>query len=52
MFEVVEIIKRFNPKAFYSIEDVKFVSEGIFPLKLPTSRWYPQSALRRWRKGK
>jgi uncharacterized protein YebE (UPF0316 family) len=50
--EVVEIIKRFNPKAFYSIEDVRFVSEGIFPLKHPVSRWYPRSATRRWRKGK
>jgi len=29
--DVVEIIKRFNPNAFYSIEDVRFVSEGIFP---------------------
>jgi uncharacterized protein YebE (UPF0316 family) len=50
--KVVEIIKRFNPKAFYSIEDVKFVSEGIFPLKQPASGWYSQSAFRRWRKGK
>ena len=30
---VVEIIQRFNPKAFYSVEDVKFVSEGVFPRK-------------------
>jgi uncharacterized protein YebE (UPF0316 family) len=28
---VVEIIKKFNPHAFYTVEDVKFVSEGIFP---------------------
>ncbi len=25
-------VKRFNPKAFYSIEDVKAVSEGTFPI--------------------
>ncbi|UCF06138.1 MAG: DUF2179 domain-containing protein [bacterium] len=50
--KVIDIIKRFNPNAFYSIEDVKFVSEGIFPLKQPASRWYLQSALRWWRKGK
>jgi len=31
--KAVEIIKRFNPKAFYSIEDVRFVKEGIFPLR-------------------
>jgi len=30
--QAVEEIKRFNPKAFYSIEDVKKVSEGTFPL--------------------
>jgi uncharacterized protein YebE (UPF0316 family) len=30
--DVVSIIKKFNPKAFYSIEDVKFASEAIFPL--------------------
>jgi uncharacterized protein YebE (UPF0316 family) len=29
--KVVEIIQRFNPKAFYSIEDVRYVSEGAFP---------------------
>lgn len=50
--EVVEIIKRFNPKAFYSIEDIKSVSEGIFPLKTTVGRWYTRSVLRRWRKGK
>jgi len=27
---VVNIIKKYNPKAFYSIEDVKFVSEKVF----------------------
>jgi len=28
---VVETIKKFNPKAFYSVEDIRFVSEGVFP---------------------
>ncbi|MBU0471254.1 MAG: DUF2179 domain-containing protein [Nanoarchaeota archaeon] len=27
VFEVVEIIKKFNPKSFYTIEDVKFASD-------------------------
>jgi uncharacterized protein YebE (UPF0316 family) len=40
---VEEIILNNNPKAFYSIEDVKFVSQGIFPVR-------PESM--RWRKGK
>lgn len=28
---IIGHIKEFNPKAFYSIEDVRFVSEGRFP---------------------
>ena len=28
---IVEIIKTFNPRAFYSIEEVRSASEGIFP---------------------
>jgi len=29
--DVVEVIKKLHPGAFYSIEDVKSVSEGVFP---------------------
>ncbi len=29
---VVEEVKRFNPKAFYLVDDVKTVSDGYFPL--------------------
>jgi uncharacterized protein YebE (UPF0316 family) len=49
---VVEIIKQFNPKAFYSIEDVRFVSQGVFPLRstLPEKHFF--SLFRRFRKGK
>jgi uncharacterized protein YebE (UPF0316 family) len=28
---VVEIIEQFNPHAFYSVEDVRHASEGVFP---------------------
>lgn len=28
---VIGIIKRFNPKAFFSIEEVRLANEGIFP---------------------
>lgn len=28
-------IRDFNPKAFYSIEDIRYVSEGVFPQGLP-----------------
>lgn len=32
--KVIEIIKRFNPKAFYSVEDVKSISDGgVFPIR-------------------
>ena len=30
---VVDLIKQFNPHAFYSIEEVGFVEKGIFPIK-------------------
>ncbi len=30
--KVEEIIKTTNPKAFYSVEDIKFVNEGVFPI--------------------
>ena len=36
--KVEEIIRTYNPKAFYSIEEVKFVSQGVFPIQ-PASRW-------------
>lgn len=31
ILHVEEIIEHYNPKAFYTIEDVRFVSQGIFP---------------------
>jgi uncharacterized protein YebE (UPF0316 family) len=52
--KVVEIVKKFNPKAFYSIEDVRFVSEGVFPESRRLGIYYPNvSALskifRKWK---
>jgi uncharacterized protein YebE (UPF0316 family) len=46
-------IKRFNPRAFYTLEDVQFVSEG--PSTMKSSRLLtgsPNQRLRFWRKGK
>lgn len=40
---VVEIIGTYNPNAFYSIADVKFVNKGLFSQVNP---------MHRWRKGK
>jgi uncharacterized protein YebE (UPF0316 family) len=34
--EVVDIIHKFSPKAFYSIEDVRYVTEGVFPQRVAT----------------
>lgn len=31
LFNVIETIKKYNPHAFYSVEDIKFVSEKLFP---------------------
>ena len=38
LYKVVDQIKIYNPNAFYSIEDVRFVSHGIMPLKTITKR--------------
>ena len=38
--EVIDIIKRFNPNAFYTIEDIRFATEqNIFPLNTNDSIW-------------
>ncbi len=37
--KVENIIKTTNPKAFYSLEDVKSVNKGVFPLRQPKLRW-------------
>ena len=50
--EVVSIINKFNPKAFYSIEDVRFVSKGIFPLGRTFYKRKGLHLFRRRRKGK
>lgn len=49
---VLEIIDNFNPKAFYTIEDVKSVNEGIFPPKRSNPGFPFINVLRQWRKGK
>jgi uncharacterized protein YebE (UPF0316 family) len=45
---VVNLIKQFNPKAFYTIEEVGFVEEGIFPVR----KTWLGNLFRSWRKGK
>lgn len=49
---VIEIINRFNPKAFYTVEDVRAINEGIFPSKNLNSSFSFSNIIRRWRGGK
>jgi uncharacterized protein YebE (UPF0316 family) len=35
---IVDMIKQHNPQAFYSVEDVRFVSEAVTPYRLPGPR--------------
>jgi uncharacterized protein YebE (UPF0316 family) len=49
--KVLKVITNFNPKSFYTIEDVKSVNEGIFNHKKTNSLPFT-NVLREWRKGK
>lgn len=49
---VLEIINDLNPRAFYTIEDVKSVNEGIFTSNKPNNIFPFSYVLRNWRKGK
>ncbi len=49
---VIELVKRFNPHAFYSIEEVDSVERGVFPMQ---KAWHQSpflGLLRPFRKGK
>ena len=50
--KVINLVKKYNPKAFYSIEDIRYVSE-VLPSYLKP--WYKRNNFRLmngWRKGK
>ena len=50
---VAGIIREFNPQAFYTIEDIRLVSRGIFPLKKNHLPHPPViGPFMFWRKGK
>ncbi|MGQ1890573.1 DUF2179 domain-containing protein [Thermophagus sp. OGC60D27] len=38
--EAAQLIKEFNPKAFYTIEDVRFANQGVFPMRVNRSNVY------------
>ncbi|MBN1551105.1 DUF2179 domain-containing protein [bacterium] len=50
--EVAEKIHEFNPKAFYSVEDVRSAREGVFPLHIPVHKRLYGSLFRSRIKGK
>lgn len=50
--KALEIINSFNPMAFYTIEDVRSSSEGVFPVKKPNTVFPFSNIIRRWRGGK
>lgn len=45
---VVEIIRHIDPQVFYSVEDIRTVSSGIFP----GATSHRRHTLRHWRRGK
>ena len=49
---VVALVKEFNPRAFYSIEEVGFVEEGVFPRRKYWGSERLLRILRSFRKGK
>ena len=50
--KVLKVITNFNPKSFYTIEDVKSVNEGIFNPRKSSAVLPFTNVLREWRKGK
>jgi uncharacterized protein YebE (UPF0316 family) len=49
---VVELVQQFNPRAFYSIEEVDSVERGVFPVQRQWHQLYLLRLLRPFRKGK
>jgi uncharacterized protein YebE (UPF0316 family) len=49
---VLDIITGLNPKAFYTIEEIKKVNEGIFTPQKPNSIFPFSHVIRNWRGGK
>lgn len=50
--QVANLIKKFNPKAFYTIEEVGFVEKGVFPARKTWSNSGFSKLFRPFRKGK
>lgn len=52
VLRAVDLIKKFNPQAFYSIEEVGFVEKGIFPFRKGWRDFNLLRLFRPFRKGK
>jgi len=50
--KALDIINNFNPQVFYTIEDIRSTSEGIFPPRKPNTVFPFSNILKRWRGGK
>lgn len=50
--KVISIVKKYNPNAFYSIEDIRQVSKDLPPYKKDGSSRFFTDFLKNWRKGK
>ena len=50
--KVLGVINEFNPKAFFTIEDVKAVNEGVFNPRKQNLIFPFANIMREWRKGK
>lgn len=48
--KIIELIRKFNPRAFFSVEDVRFTQQGVFPLKAKNNKQFVRRL--RERKGK
>lgn len=50
--DVLKIVKQYNPSAFYSIEDIRFVNEALSPSVSPPWKKPYEILFRHYRKGK
>ena len=50
--KVIDIVKRYNPNAFYSIEDIRFVSDVLYPHSVPWTKRVNINLFNFLRKGK
>ena len=52
LHKIISIVKKYNPKAFYSIEDIRYVSESLPIHEKPWYKIGSENIFKRWRKGK